>query len=203
MFLNKRIIYILIIIMVPFSFINCTSQKEDGQTREKLEQKAKLAELLCEYYGLDQGIRDPELGKTSYELSHKVDSLNFSRAMAFIKKYGYPLMDDYKPYDKLECVQASIFAILLHSPGKIYHNKANFNLLLQQTERGMNPKVIALVMDKYLWYYQVTHPNEKTTGSLYTTDFGKPCLKYRHKSDSLRAIIGMPPLKKGQFQQCD
>ncbi len=180
------------------------TKKLKNTAGKNLEQKAKLASLLCRYYGFDQGIRNPELaGEIPDKLGFKIDSLNFSRAIEFIKKYGYPLKKDYGPYYKLECVQASIFAILLHSPRKIANNRKNFNLLLKQVKRGMSPKVIAIVMDKYLYANQIFHPEKETTGVLYTTSFGKPCLRYRHKSDSLRAKIGLPPLKKEDFKVCE
>lgn len=169
-----------------------------------MEEQARKANILCQIYGLDQGIRNYTLGNLPKGFNSRIDSLSFERAINYIKEYGYPRMKDFGPYAKLECVQASIFAVLLHSPIKIAKNKKNLELLKNEVENGnMNPEVIAIVMDKYLKAQEIFYPDSPGTGVLYSNSFGKPCLKYQKKSDSARAEIGLPPLKTEEFKICN
>ena len=98
-----------------------------------------------------------------------------------------------------ECVDLAAVAILLHNPHRVVKEDDVRNLLLQEVEKGnMKREFLAAVLDKYYW---VKKGNNRRV--YYGTQFGKPCIKDRAKSDSLRKAISLPPLKTEDFKNCE
>ena len=98
-----------------------------------------------------------------------------------------------------ECVDLAAVAILLHNPHRVAKEDEVRNLLLQEVEKGnMKREFLAAVLDKYYWSKK---GNNRRV--YYGTQFGKPCIKDRAKSDSLRKAISLPPLKTEDFKNCE
>ena len=194
------------ILLSLFALIfSCTNKNEKKQLENKLDNTLKLKDSLafqlCQIYGLDQGIRKSPGMPNKWDFMLPIDSINFFKIMDFIKDNGYPNKDllGEKNYAS-ECVQASAGVVFLHTPHILVNNKKYVDILLKEVEKGnLSRETIALFMDKYYWIRRDEYDNSEV---LYGTQFGKPCLKNRKKSDSVRAEIGLAPLKKDDFQVC-
>jgi hypothetical protein len=85
-------------------------------TKEAIYKQDSLAFELCQIYGLDQGIRDRKLVFNDFQLTQKVDTLNFLKIVAFVEKNGYPTKELLGESNmKNECVQRAMPAVLLHA----------------------------------------------------------------------------------------
>ena len=128
----------------------------------------------------------------------KIDSLNFQRVINFINKNGYPNKDNIGTYINEKCVQAAAIVVLLHNPQHIVNNKEYRDILIKEVKKGnMKEETLLLIMDKYYWH--ISKRKKVYMGS----KFGKPCIKDRAKSDSLRKTISLPPLKTEDFKNCE
>lgn len=165
--------------------------------QSKRNSKNNLAFELCEIYGIDQGIRQEGI-VIDKKSNIKIDSLNFQRVINFINKNGYPNKDNIGTYINEKCVQATATIVLLHNPQHIVNNKENRDILIKEVKkRNMKEETLLLIMDKYYWH--ISKGKKVYMGS----KFGKPCIKDRAKSDSLRKAISLPPLKTEDFKNCE
>ena len=165
--------------------------------QSKRNSKNSLAFELCEIYGIDQGIRQEGI-VIDKKSNIKIDSLNFQRVINFINKNGYPNKDNIGTYINEKCVQAAAIVVLLHNPQHIVNNKENRDILIKEVKkRNMKEETLLLIMDKYYWH--ISKGKKVYMGS----KFGKPCIKDRTKSDSLRKAISLPPLKTEDFKNCE
>ena len=166
-------------------------------TQSKRNSKNNLAFELCEIYGIDEGIRQEGI-VIDKKSNIKIDSLNFQRVINFINKNGYPNKDNIGTYINEKCVQAAAIVVLLHNPQHIVNNKENRDILIKEVKKGnMKEETLLLIMDKYYWH--ISKGKKVYMGS----KFGKPCIKDRAKSDSLRKAISLPPLKTEDFKNCE
>lgn len=177
---------ILIIIYIFIVSWNCYSQQGNLQDSLSFE--------LCKIYGSDQGLRSDLM---KYDLD--LDSINFYKVIKFIQMYGYPNEQLLGSNYHYECVKASVSVVLLHNPHRIVYNKKYSDLLLKEVERGnLKIEMFLGIIDKY---YLVKRGNNH---KIYMGSFfGKPCIQDRQKSDSLRSIYGLPPLKEESFKKCE
>ena len=165
--------------------------------QSKRTSKNNLAFELCEIYGIDQGIRQEGI-VIDKKSNIKIDSLNFQRVINFINKNGYPNKHNIGTYINEKCVQAAATVVLLHNPQHIVKNKEYRDLLIKEVKKGnMKEETLLLIMDKYYWH--ISKGKKVYMGS----KFGKPCIKDRAKSDSLRKAISLPPLKTEDFKNCE
>ena len=165
--------------------------------QSKRNSKNNLAFELCEIYGIDQGIRQEGI-VIDKKSNIKIDSLNFQRVINFINKNGYPNKDNIGTYINEKCVQATATIVLLHNPQHIVNNKENRDILIKEVKKGnMKEETLLLIMDKYYWH--ISKGKKVYMGS----KFGKPCIKDRVKSDSLRKAISLPALKTEDFKNCE
>jgi len=165
--------------------------------QSKRNSKNNLAFELCEIYGIDQGIRQEGI-VIDKKSNIKIDSLNFQRVINFINKNGYPNKDNIGTYINEKCVQATATIVLLHNPQQIVNNKEYRDILIKEVKKGnMKEETLLLIMDKYYWH--ISKGKKVYMGS----KFGKPCIKDRAKSDSLRNAISLPPLKTEDFKTCE
>lgn len=187
-----KIIYIIIIIT---SFLACKATKKDNKLYEDIQKKNAFE--LCEIYGIDQGIRQEGI-VIDKKSNIKIDSLNFQRVINFINKNGYPNKDNIGTYINEECVQAAAIVVLLHNPQHIVNNKEYRDILIKEVKKGnMKEETLLLIMDKYYWH--ISKGKKVYMGS----KFGKPCIDDKVISDSLRKEIGLHPIKKEFFKECD
>ena len=165
--------------------------------QSKRNSENNLAFELCAMYGIDQGIRQDGI-VIDKKSNIKIDSLNFQRVMNFINKNGYPNKDNIGTYINEKCVQATATIVLLHNPQHIVKNKENRDILIKEVKKGnMKEETLLLIMDKYYWH--ISKGKKVYMGS----KFGKPCIKDRAKSDSLRKAISLLPLKTEDFKNCE
>lgn len=171
-----------------------TSCKSNRQP-STLKQNA-LAFELCELYGSDQGLRTKVLGSKSNQLLPKLDSINFTKFLAFVQKNGMPNenllgKDNYA----VECVKMAGFSILLHNPEKLIHNTAYYNLFFQEVASGrMSGEAFALIIDKYYWARQ--------QNVVYGSSFGQPCLLDKEAVNQRRKLLGLKELEDTEFKEC-
>lgn len=169
--------------------------------QSKRNSENNLAFELCAMYGLDQGIRNYDIKFNRSEIMPKIDSANFYRLITIIKENGYPNPKNVgkRNLKDQECVDLAAVAILLHNPHRVAKEDDVRNLLLQEVEKGnMKREFLAAILDKYYWSKK---GNNRRV--YYGTQFGKPCIKDRAKSDSLRKAISLPPLKTEDFKNCE
>lgn len=168
---------------------------DDGLPIKSVQDSIALE--LCQIYGLDQGIRQRNIG--CGPKATLIDSTNFIKIIDIIDKYGFPCEKTLGEYFRGECVAAAAIAVMLHNPHKIVKDKKIFNLLLREVNRGnLSAKVFATFLDKY--YFMQTFDTVRKV--YYGSQWGKPCIEDRAISDSLRNEIGLPPLKDEDFKDC-
>ena len=187
---NSKVSVFIKVLLLFVVLYGCSAQS-------KRNSENKLAFELCEIYGIDQGIRQEGI-VIDKKSNIKIDSLNFQRVINFINKNGYPNKDNIGTYINEKCVQAAAIVVLLHSPQHIVNNKENRDILIKEVKKGnMKEETLLLIMDKYYWH--ISKGKKVYMGS----KFGKPCIKDRAKSDSLRKAISLPPLKTEDFKNCE
>ena len=188
---NSKVSVFIKVLLLFVVLYGCSAQS-------KRTSKNSLAFELCEIYGIDQGIRQEGI-VIDKKSNIKIDSLNFQRVINFINKNGYPNKDNIGTYINEKCVQATATIVLLHNPQHIVKNKENRDILIKEVKKGnMKEETLLLIMDKYYWSKK---GNNRRV--YYGTQFGKPCIKDRAKSDSLRKAISLPPLKIEDFKNCE
>ncbi len=175
-----------------------------GQQKESISQHCiqniqdSIALELCQIYGLDQGIRQRNIG--CGPKATLIDSTNFIKIIDIIDKYGFPSKNTLGEYFRGECVQMAAVAVMLHNPHKIAKDKKILNLLVREYKKGnLIERLLYSFIDKY--YFMKTFD---TTKKVYygPSSWGKPCIEDRAISDSLRNEIGLPPLKDEDFKDC-
>ena len=187
---NSKVSVFIKVLLLFVVLYGCSAQS-------KRNLRNNLAFELCEIYGIDQGIRQDGI-VIDKKSNIKIDSLNFQRVMNFINKNGYPNKDNIGTYINEKCVQATATIVLLHNPQHIVKNKENRDILIKEVKKGnMKEETLLLIMDKYYWH--ISKGKKVYMGS----KFGKPCIKDRAKSDSLRKTISLPPLKTEDFKNCE
>ena len=187
---NSKVSVFIKVLLLFVVLYGCSAQS-------KRNSENNLAFELCEIYGIDQGIRQDGI-VIDKKSNIKIDSLNFQRVMNFINKNGYPNKDNIGTYINEKCVQATATIVLLHNPQHIVKNKENRDILIKEVKKGnMKEETLLLIMDKYYWH--ISKGKKVYMGS----KFGKPCIKDRAKSDSLRKAISLLPLKTEDFKNCE
>jgi len=187
---NSKVSAVIKVLLLFVVLYGCSAQS-------KRNSRNNLAFELCEIYGIDQGIRQEGI-VIDKKSNIKIDSLNFQRIINFINKNGYPNKDNIGTYINEKCVQAAAIVVLLHNPQHIVNNKENRDILIKEVKKGnMKEETLLLIMDKYYWH--ISKGKKVYMGS----KFGKPCIKDRAKSDSLRKAISLPPLKTEDFKNCE
>ena len=187
---NSKVSVFIKVLLLFVVLYGCSAQS-------KRNLRNNLAFELCEIYGIDQGIRQDGI-VIDKKSNIKIDSLNFQRVMNFINKNGYPNKDNIGTYINEKCVQATATIVLLHNPQHIVKNTENRDLLIKEVKKGnMKEETLLLIMDKYYWH--ISKGKKVYMGS----KFGKPCIKDRAKSDSLRKAISLLPLKTEDFKNCE
>ena len=187
---NSKVSAVIKVLLLFVVLYGCSAQS-------KRNSKNSLAFELCEIYGIDQGIRQEGI-VIDKKSNIKIDSLNFQRVINFINKNGYPNKDNIGTYINEKCVQAAAIVVLLHNPQQIVNNKEYRDILIKEVKKGnMKEETLLLIMDKYYWH--ISKGKKVYMGS----KFGKPCIKDRTKSDSLRKAISLPPLKTEDFKNCE
>ena len=190
---NSKVSVFIKVLLLSVVLYGCSAQS-------KRNSKNNLAFELCAMYGLDQGIRNYDIKFNRSEIMPKIDSANFYRLITIIKENGYPNPKNVgkRNLKDQECVDLAAVAILLHNPHRVAKEDDVRNLLLQEVEKGnMKEETLLLIMDKYYWH--ISKGKKVYMGS----KFGKPCIKDRAKSDSLRKAISLPPLKTEDFKNCE
>ena len=187
---NSKVSVFIKVLLLFVVLYGCSAQS-------KRNSENKLAFELCEIYGIDQGIRQEGI-VIDKKSNIKIDSLNFQRVINFINKNGYPNKDNIGTYINEKCVQAAAIVVLLHNPHHIVNNKEYRDILIKEVKKGnMKEETLLLIMDKYYWH--ISKGKKVYMGS----KFGKPCIKDRAKSDSLRKAISLLPLKTEDFKNCE
>ena len=187
---NSKVSAFIKVLLLFVVLYGCSAQS-------KRNSRNNLAFELCEIYGIDQGIRQEGI-VIDKKSNIKIDSLNFQRVINFINKNGYPNKDNIGTYINEKCVQATATVVLLHNPQHIVKNKENKDILIKEVKKGnMKEETLLLIMDKYYWH--ISKGKKVYMGS----KFGKPCIKDRAKSDSLRKAISLLPLKTEDFKNCE
>jgi hypothetical protein len=170
-------------------------------TKEAIYKQDSLAFELCQIYGLDQGIRDRKLVFNDFQLTQKVDTLNFLKIVAFVEKNGYPTKELLGESNmKNECVQGAMPAVLLHNPHRLVNENKYFNLFLNEVKIGnLKPEFFATLLDKYYW---TKSKNKQTRRVFYGSQFGKPCIQTKEATNQARVEIGLQPLEDVGFVDC-
>lgn len=193
----RKIILFFLMTVICFS---CSIEKQIETVKPEsdiahVKDRDRAVMELIQLWGIDQGIRNPELFHDSIHLGYvkitKIDSMCFDRAILFIKKYGWPtkqLLGDFNVYEETN----ALLPIFLHSPHRL-KNDTVYQLLKSEVLNGrLSPKRMALFMDKYYVTYEKR--------SLYNSPFkewtpAKGVLqKDKLLSDSLMRDIGLVPL---------
>lgn len=198
--------FIKIVFIIMFaSHFSCSSiLKENALSTEiaginKERFSDSLAFELCEIFGLDQGIRNSGGYENKMRAIQNTDTLNFNRLIDFIKKHGIPnekLLG--KENYSHECVKAAFGAVMLHNPHRIVNEKENFDFFISLIEKDqLKPETLALILDKYYW--------SKSRGKsvLYGSQFGKPCVETKAKTNKARKVIGLEALPDSLFVKCN
>jgi hypothetical protein len=160
---------------------------------------------LCQLYAYDQSLRN----NISFDLDScalsartkfmlRIDSLNFVKAMFFIKRYGFPSKNIFKEKYDHECILMSLVVILLHNPQKAIMAE-NYKILKEEVLKGnLSPITLSYILDRYYIVYQ-----KKT---LYNSPYAKGlkiCKEDREISNELRAEIGLDILPDSFFTDCE
>jgi hypothetical protein len=195
-----KVLKLLLFIYTINMIISCGNSINIISKQNEIHLKDSLAFELCKMYGLDQGVRESSGFKGKWNFIFSVDSLNFDRAMKFIKENGYPneKLVGEKNY-KNECVSNSIFAILLHNPHRVVNEKENYQMLLNEVKSNrLSPSDFANIIDKYYW---LKKGNNKRV--LVGSDFGKPCIETKERTNKIREELGLKLLSDSEFINCE
>lgn len=187
------ILTILVFVLVLFSCSTVKGLKRGTALKDDIaDNNEELAFLLCQLYGADQLIRETNDTREGVVVMQKIDSINFSSAIKFIKSHGFPnrkRLGHY--YEEYECVSLAIPAIILHNPSKVVE-KETYNLLLSEVRQGnLSPELFALFLDKYYVYYHGY--------SLYNTQFKRATINNKERVNRARLDIGLEVLPDSAF----
>jgi hypothetical protein len=172
----------------------------DIRAQEVISQQDALAFEICQLYAIDQTIRNPEYLNVLKERTVKVDSLNFDKFIAFVKKNGFPNEKCAGEKNWMQgCVRMAGFVYLVHNPGKVA--KEYYNLFKSEVDKGnLSPAMFGYALDRY---YVSTEGRSyfDTPYKAWTTANGV-CLQDKARSDSLRTSIGLEPLPESECMDC-
>ncbi len=201
-FISKTVLVCAMLLL----FYTCKRDSGNHMVQDhKKTRQDSLAFELCKIYGADQGIRDMKLitrkETGALKFSPHLDSINFYKIMDFVKEHGMPskelLGEDNFSH---ECVEGAFVAVLLHTPHILINDREYLDLLLNEVNQGnLKMKTLITILDKYYLVRRDKYGNRKL---LYGSQFGKPCRKYHKESDSVRAVVGLPPLPDSLFIDC-
>lgn len=192
----KNTLVSVLLIIVSLNINSQVLNFEDGLPMKSTQDS--IAFELCQIYGLDQGVRQMNIG--CGHSSIKIDSVNFAKMIDIINEYGFPSKNTLGEYFRGECVKMAAIAVMLHNPHKIAKDKNILNLLVREYYKGnIKESLLYLFIDKYSFLKTFD-----TTKKVYygPSSWGKPCIEDRAISDSLRNEIGLPPLKDEDFKDC-
>ncbi|AGC77347.1 hypothetical protein DDD_2220 [Nonlabens dokdonensis DSW-6] len=161
-----------------------------------------LAFTLCQMYGADQMLRTSKGFNNKWDLLiWPTDSTLFENLSQIVRKHGYPREELLgEKYMTQECVSSAAYAILLHSPHRLINEKEYLNLYLDEVKDDrLELSVLLEVLDKPNFFKRDEEGDRKL---VYGSNWGKPCLKNRKLSDSLRKEIGLAPLNLEDFIDC-
>jgi hypothetical protein len=201
--MNK--IQIIIVIFILFSSCKIKKNNISSEIQIKSKNEDSLAFELCQIYGLDQGIRNNFLWKSDLnlgKLQKTIDTLNFNRIVDFVMKNGYPTKKLLGESNfKIECVESTALAVLLHNPHRLVKEDVYFNLFVNEVKKGnLRASEYADILDKYYW---AKSKNKKNRSVLYGSQFGKPCIQTKEITNKARKEIGLAPLKDDEFIDCN
>lgn len=142
-----------------------------------------------------------QIARKNNRYFQSLDSVNFDELMLLIKTYGYPSKNNlHEKHYQISEVQEAATSIFLHNPHRLVNEKQHLDILLEEVEKGnLNMDYLITFLDKYYLYRRDDFGNSTL---MYGSQFGKPCLKYKRESDSLRKIIGLQPLQQDDFKLC-
>lgn len=191
--MKKRIFVYFTIIL--FSSCNNHIISNDNSSIADSGLVDSLSFELCMIYGSDQNIRSVNNSKEALKVMQSLDSLNFIKIIDYIKKNGFPNKQQLGANFEYECVQLSAFSVLLHNPARCVENDI-YKLLREEVKKGnVNPKNIAMILDKYYVYHKGY--------SLYHTSFGKACISNKKIVNAARIDIGLMKLPDSLFIKCN
>ncbi|MEM6700554.1 MAG: hypothetical protein AAF599_19270, partial [Bacteroidota bacterium] len=135
-----------------------------------------------------------------WKLQHQLDEENYHAFVRMVKAYGYPSKE------RLGTEDVNIVVILFHPPAHLNipeYLETMTNLLLPEVKAGrMKPKLFALFYDnikaKILREPQLYGTN--TPFSMKTMKPGLPPIADIEKTNEARKAIGLPALKKGEYE---
>lgn len=176
----------LIVVLVVLSRVT------SGQNSSKIEMiPDSICIELARIYGLDQGIRQPDVfNAISRDLLLHFDSVNYANMLEIVEKYNYPTQSRIPKAYKYEAVEAAAFCIFTHSPHRNIENKEFF---IAQYKMGyVSNNLLALLFDRYYVHYKHFSPY----ASQYRQFLRNPLMDKSKKalSDSLRNELDLPPL---------
>lgn len=186
----------ILLVIIAIFLTACRTNKYKIATIENSQIKDSLAKELCQIYGFDQGIRLYGVGGAKN--MQKIDSINYLKIVSFIKDNGFPSKNTLGEFYKGECVELAAIAVLLHNPQRVVKNKLDFELLYNEVKnQNISMDNFILILDRY---YILKKGNNQRL--YYGSQLGMPCIQDKKISDSLRANIGLSPLKLEQFKDC-
>ena len=188
-------------IKMSFLLLSVVSFSIAGQIKPQklVSNRDSLAFELCQLYGSDQSLRN--IGNDKSYISSKLDSINFSKIITFIGKYGFPSESLLGVENmKYECVEAAAIAILLHSPQKVVTPEIYALLKSEVIAGNLKPTTFSYFLDKYYVYYK----KYSLFGSRFMSD--TPCKGVRLKDKNIvnkaRMDIGLEALPDSAFVNC-
>lgn len=200
-------ILIRIFILIFLINTNCVVKKDENNIDKSTFKKDSIlginySQELCQMYGLDQGIRSNELKFNKSVIMPSIDSLNFKKLVSLVEKYDYPNSTNIE-YEILKqpCVYMAAPAILLHNPHRLINEPKYFDLFLNQIKKGkMDATFFADIIDKYFWLHSYNTTERRV---LIGSQFGKPCIQTKDKTNKIRIEIGLKPLADNEFLNCE
>jgi hypothetical protein len=188
-------------LFILFLFTNCKSNLVNNKITRNEKSKDSLAFLLCQIYGSDQSVRDSNLKVKNYKMIQEIDSINFIKIAAFVKKNGYPTKNILGTENiNQECVEGAACSVLLHNPQRLVNEIEYYQLFLGEVKKGnLKPESLALILDKYYW---TRSKNKKKRRVFYGSDFGKPCIQTKEATNRARIEIGLQILNDNEFVDC-
>lgn len=153
---------------------------------------------LCQLFAADQSIRELKLDKEIIIATKKLDSINFNKAISFIRQNGFPnekLLGEN--FYSQECVQAACTVVLLHNPRRAIEPDVYSLLKNEVEEKRLSPITLSYILDRYY----VSYKGISLYNSPYkvNTNAKGVRLEDKQESDRLRKDIGLEPLPESEF----
>lgn len=201
-----RITFLLVTLILLISAASCKSVAIQHTTTSEIDlaverKQDSLAFILCQIYGLDQGIRDSRITFNKSEIMSSLDTLSFIRIVNFVIMNGFPTEElvGKRNYSQ-ECVAMAFPAVLLHNPKRLVNEQKYFDLFLNEVKKGnLEAEYYAAILDKYYWG---NSKNKKNRRVFYGSQFGKPCIQTKDSTNKARIEIGLAALEDDGFVDC-